>query len=254
MKFKVLGASGGVASGLETTSYSIDDVLLLDAGTGVAQMTLDELLAVERVFLTHSHLDHIVSLPLMLDTRFGHDVPPLKVYLHQETLDALKAHIFNWVIWPDFSELKFQGKRGVEFVTMEHGEIVEFDGYHVQMIPVTHTVPCVAYRIERNGKSLAFTGDTSTTERLWAVLNQHKPLDLLVIECSFPNEDEGIAQESKHYCPKTLACDVGKLEWSTELGIVHIKPGYKAEISQELGQMDMKHRVRYLDSGQSVIL
>ncbi len=67
MKVRVLGCSGAIAKDCRTTSFLIDDNILIDAGTGVGDLTLEEMRQIDHVFLTHSHLDHIAALPLMLD-------------------------------------------------------------------------------------------------------------------------------------------------------------------------------------------
>lgn len=250
MKLRVLGCSGGVAAGLETTSFLIDDDILLDAGTGVASLTMDELLKVKDIFITHSHLDHVAGLPLIVDTLFGNNSEPLRVHAHPDTLQALKKHIFNWVIWPNFAEIESQGVKALEFVSMEHAETVEIRGRTIEMIPVNHTVPCVAYRLENTkGKSLAFSGDTTTNDTLWAALNAHDRLDMLLVECGFPDEYTDIADLSKHYCPRTLAADLEKLEFDPPIGITHLKPGHEAGIVWEIAEQFPGHNVLRLSNG-----
>lgn len=68
MQVRVLGCSGAIARDARTTSFLLDDRILIDAGTGVGDLTLEEMLRIEHVFLTHSHLDHIAALPLMIDS------------------------------------------------------------------------------------------------------------------------------------------------------------------------------------------
>jgi ribonuclease BN (tRNA processing enzyme) len=103
MKIRVLGCSGAIAKDCKTTSFLIDDDVLIDAGTGVGDLTLDEMCAINHVFLTHSHLDHVAALPLMVDAVASQRTAALKIYALAGTIAALKAHIFNNVIWPDFS-------------------------------------------------------------------------------------------------------------------------------------------------------
>ena len=67
MKVRVLGCSGAIAKDCRTTSFLIDNDVLIDAGTGVGDLTLDEMRHVDHVLLTHSHLDHVAALPLMVD-------------------------------------------------------------------------------------------------------------------------------------------------------------------------------------------
>ncbi len=251
MKLRVLGCSGGVAAGLETTSFLIDGDILLDSGTGVAGLTMEELLQVKDIFITHSHLDHIAGLPLIVDTLFGNQTEALRVHAHPVTIKALMDHIFNWVIWPDFTEIEFKGLKAVEFIPMEHGEVLEIRGRSIEMIPVAHTVPCVAYRVENleNGKALAFSGDTATNDTLWPALNKHDSLDMLLIECGFPDSYADIAELSKHYCPKTLAEDLEKLKFDPPIGISHLKPGHEAGIVWEIAEAFPGHNVLRLVNG-----
>ena len=102
MKVRVLGCSGAIAKDCRTTSFLIDKDVLVDAGTGVGDLTLDEMKGIEHVLLTHSHLDHVAALPLMIDAIASALTKPVKVHALAGTIAALKAHIFNNVIWPDF--------------------------------------------------------------------------------------------------------------------------------------------------------
>jgi len=64
-ELRILGCSGGFGAGLRTTSFLWDADTLIDAGTGVGDLSLEELLKIDQIFLTHSHLDHIVSIPFL---------------------------------------------------------------------------------------------------------------------------------------------------------------------------------------------
>ena len=105
MKVRVLGCSGAIAAGCKTTSFLLDDDLLVDAGTGVGDLTLDELARINHILVTHSHLDHIVSIPLLVDSVMNRRTRPIVVHALPATIEALRAHILNWVIWPDFTQL-----------------------------------------------------------------------------------------------------------------------------------------------------
>lgn len=234
MKLRVLGCSGGIASELETTSYLIDDDVLLDAGTGLTTLSIDEITRIRHIFLTHSHLDHIAGFPLMVDTLFGHQQVPLQVHAHPETIAALKEHIFNWVVWPNFEELEFQGIPAFEWRPMEHGEHRDIGGRTLEMIGVNHTVPGVAYRVTEGDASFCFSGDTTTNDNLWRALNAGPPLDMLIVECGFPDEALEIARVSKHYTPRLLAEDLKKLEHRPPIAITHLKPGQELDIVADL--------------------
>ncbi|MEO0578562.1 MAG: MBL fold metallo-hydrolase, partial [Pseudomonadota bacterium] len=126
MQVRILGCSGGIGAGGRTASMLVNGELLLDAGTGVGDLTLDELRGIRAVLLTHSHLDHIASLPLFLDSVFGSGRrEPVVVYARSETIAALKQHIFNWVIWPDFTQLPSPQAPILRFEPFEPDQVME---------------------------------------------------------------------------------------------------------------------------------
>lgn len=234
MQIRVLGCSGGIAKGVATTSYLIDDDILIDAGTGVCSLTLDEMRLIKHIFVTHSHLDHIASIPLLTDTLFDSLVGnPLMVHAQRNTIKVLQDHVFNWAVWPDFTELPHKTNAVLKLKGMTAGSSIDIDGRTIEMITVNHTVPGVGYRIEENGRSFAFSGDTTSNENLWASLNKHDNLDLLFVEAAFANKDIELARVAFHYCPETLARDLPKLKHRPDVYITHLKPGEESLIMKE---------------------
>ena len=234
MKIRVLGCSGGIGKGVATTSFLIDDDILIDAGTGLCQLTLEEMRRIRHIFVTHSHLDHIAAIPLLADTLFDDLIGnPLTVHAQRNTIKVLREHIFNWTIWPDFTALPHKSNAVLKFKGMKATEVVNIDGRDIEMITVNHTVPGVGYRIESNGKAFAFSGDTTSNENLWSTLNRHDRLDLLFVESAFSNEDKELARVAFHYCPETLARDLPKLKHRPQVCISHLKPGEEKLIMKE---------------------
>lgn len=233
MQLRVLGCSGGIGQHLRTSSYLIDDDILLDAGTGVGDLTLDEMRKIKHIFITHSHMDHIVSIPLLVDTLFSDLKEPLIIHAKSATIDALKEHIFNWKIWPDFSELPSKQAPVMKFKIMAPGEVVNIEGRQIEMIDVNHSVPAAAYAIKTADKAMAYSGDTTTNESLWQVLNSYDRLDFMIIESAFADHDEKLAKLSHHYCPSLLAADLRKLKHRPKIGISHLKPGDEKRIMDE---------------------
>ena len=121
MKIRVLGCSGAIARDCRTTSFLVGDDVLIDAGTGVGDLTLEEMEHIDHVFLTHSHLDHIAALPLMLDAIGARRTAPMHVHALPATIAALQAHIFNDVIWPDFTRIPAPDAPFVRFVPFATG-------------------------------------------------------------------------------------------------------------------------------------
>lgn len=234
MKLRILGCSGGVGAQLRTTSLLIDDDVLIDCGSGVGDLTLDEMRRIRHVFLTHSHLDHVAFLPLMLDSIFQDIQEPLVIHGQAATLEALQQHIFNWAIWPDFTQLPTRERPVARFAVMHPGEVRSVGNLAFEMIPVHHTVPAVGYCVvTSSGKVFAFSGDTTTNDTFWQALNARERLDLLLVETAFANADLALSKLARHYCPSLLGEDIKKLRHHPRVLITHHKPGEETAIFSE---------------------
>ncbi len=234
MKVRVLGCGGGVNQNVATTSFLVDDDILIDAGTGVCDLSLDEMRRIKHIFITHSHLDHIASIPLLADTLFDDLIgQPLMVYALPETIKALQDHIFNWTIWPDFTELPHKSNAVLKLEAMTAGTVLDLSGRQIEMIGVNHTVPGVGYCVSADGKAFAFSGDTTSNENFWTSLNKYESLDLLFVESAFADKDLELAKVAFHYCPQLLAEDLPKLKHKTRVYISHLKPGCEQEIIEQ---------------------
>ena len=244
MKLRVLGCSGGIGGNLRTTSLLLDHDVLIDAGTGVNELSLTELMVIDHVFVTHSHLDHIASIPLMVDSVGFVRNHPMTIYATQETLDILKQHIFNWKIWPDFSEIPSAQQPLMRYQPIELGETVVLNGRKITALPANHTVPAVGYHLDSGHSSLVFSGDTFSNDRLWQVVNKIENLRYLIIETAFSNSEKDLAVLSKHLCPSLLAEELAKLTRDAEVYITHLKPGEveltMAEIESCVGRLRPK--------------
>lgn len=250
MRIRVLGCSGGIGAGLRTTCLLVDDDILIDTGTGLGDLDLAALKRIRRVLMTHSHLDHSSGLPLLVDTVFDSIEQPLLVHGRKETLEALKTHIFNWTLWPDFSVLPNLDKPVLAYQPLDLGAWCEFEGRRFRMIEVSHTVPGVGYCLQGENKTFAFSGDTATNDTFWAALNECPRLDILVVETAFANKNEELAGLARHYCPRTLAADIAKLRHDPEIYITHLKPGAEDDIFAEILAALPGRRVHRLVGGE----
>jgi ribonuclease BN (tRNA processing enzyme) len=224
MKLRVLGCSGGIGGSLRTTSFAVDHDILIDAGTGVGELSLAELSKIDHIFITHSHMDHICSLPLLLDSVVGMRCQPVTIYAISETLDILKTHIFNWKIWPDFNEI-YNGKLPVmRYQAITLGEVTNLQGRRISALPANHTVPAVGYHLDSGQGSLVFSGDTHVNDGLWAAVNRIDNLRYLIIETAFSNNEKQLAVLSKHLCPSLLSGELAKFRGAAEVFITHLKP------------------------------
>ena len=250
MQVRILGCSGGIGAGLKTTSILLDDDVLIDAGTGVGDLSLEELRRLRHVFLTHSHLDHVVGLPLFIDAAFeAYLENPLQVHGSVDTIKALQAHLFNDVMWPDFSVLPSAAEAVMRFAPLSAGDVLDLGSRRMTAVEVKHSVPTLGFCVEAAGKVLAFSADTTNNQTLWPVLNQYDNIDVLVIEVSFPNRQAELAQKSGHYCPRTFAQDLAKLDHNPAIWLTAMKPGEEELIMEEVRAELPGRQVSRLESG-----
>lgn len=236
MQLKVLGCSGGIGGHLRTTSFLLDDDILIDAGTGVSDLSIEQLIAINHIFITHAHLDHIACLPLLIDTVMGMRPHPVTLHATKETLSVLKNHIFNWKIWPDFNQIPNAESPFLLYQELNLGETFSLNGMTIRPVPANHVVPSVGYLIDSGKNSLVFTGDTTTCDALWPELNKVSNLKYLIIETAFSNAEAELAKVSKHLCPSMLVQELAKLNKTVEVFITHLKPGEGEMIMQEIEQ------------------
>lgn len=258
MQIRVLGCSGAIAAGCRTSAFLLDDDVLIDAGTGVGDLSLDELAGIEHVLLSHSHLDHVLSLGLMADSvvrrRAGR--PPIRVHALPATIEALRAHVFNGVIWPDFTRLPTSDAPVLAFSPFEVGEVLSLGERRVEVLPAHHTVPAVGFAVlgaSEGGGAWVYTGDTGPNGDLWARLNQMK-VGQLVIETAFSDEERQLARISRHLCPVALGQELGRLSQPTDVYITHIKPGEDDAVMTQIAALKTQHRIHPLAAGQTLRL
>lgn len=231
MKLEILGCSGGIGHGLKTTTFLLDDSLLIDAGTGVELLRMEQMLAIEDIVITHAHLDHIIGLPLMLATIFDQHTRPINIYALPEVVNALQTHIFNWTIWPDYTCLPAENPI-IQLHSVNIGDQLNLQGKTIKVIPAEHPSPTVGYFVSNDKSSFAFSGDSGINPALWPILNQKQP-DLIIIDVSFTDEVDELARLSGHLTPSHLAKELEQLDQPTRIMITHLKPGFEDMIMQQ---------------------
>jgi ribonuclease BN (tRNA processing enzyme) len=249
MRLRVLGCSGGIGGRhLRTTSFLVDSDILIDAGTGVGDLTLAELSQIDHIFITHSHLDHVTSIPFLVDTIGGMRTKAVDVYAAGATIEILKNHLFNWAIWPDFSEIPTPEAPFLRYQEIQVGQAIVLSGRTITPIPARHTVPAVGYHLDSGAASLVFTGDTGPNDALWRVVNRINNLKFPIIETAFSNKERHLAEISRHLCPTLLAEELKKLERNAEIYITHMKPGEIEPTMLEIEECAGSFRPRMLQN------
>ncbi len=248
MKLRVLGCSGGIGGELRTTSFLLDHDTLIDAGTGVGDLSINELAQIDHVFVTHSHMDHVTSIPFIVDTVGWIREKPLTVHATRDTLAILKEHLFNWKLWPDFSQIPDAKNPVMRFETVAMGSPVTLNGRTITPLPANHVVPAVGYRLDSDKASLVFTGDTTSNDALWPIVNEIANLKYLIIETALSDRERDLARRSKHLCPSMLAEELAKLKLAPEIYITHLKPRESELIMQQIAVRVQGRRPRMLQN------
>jgi len=228
----------------------LDHDVLIDAGTGVSDLSLAELSLIDHIFVTHSHLDHISSIPFLVDTVGGMRANPVTVYAQSATIEVMRNHVFNWSIWPDFTQLPTVDKPFMRFEPIQIGQEIEIKGRKITALPANHVVPAVGFHLDSGKASLVFSGDTTTNDALWKLVNKINNLKYVIIETAFCNREKQLAILSKHLCPSMLAEELAKLERSAEIFISHLKPGEIELTMQEIEECAGQYKPRMLQNNQ----
>ena len=249
MKLRILGSAGAEFPDFRPPAFLIDESLLLDAGTSGAVLTEEEQWNIRDIFITHAHLDHIRGIPALADNIIIKNLRHLvDVHASTEVIEALRVHLFNGIIWPDFTVLPTSEEPVLRFNTIASGEpvLVSVSGageepgekYRITAVPVHHTVPAVGYCVEHDGRRLVYTGDTGPTDQIWAYASG---ADALIVEVSFPNSQEPMALLTQHLCCSLLEKELGKIKVLPErILITHPKPQYYAQIKDEIHKMGIR--------------
>ena len=250
MKLRILGCSGGIGGALRTTSMLLDHDVLIDAGTGAGDLSIEELARIDHIFLTHSHLDHVTSIPFIVDSVGWMRDKPLIVHATEPTLEILRRHLFNWKLWPDFTQIPDAQRPFLSYEPVFMGKTVDVNGRKLTPLPANHVVPAIGYRLDSGRASLVFTGDTTTNDALWVEVNKIDNLRYLIIETAFCNRERDLAIASKHLCPSMLADELAKLKLKTDVYITHLKPGEVELTMQEIMECASAYSPRMLENNQ----
>jgi cAMP phosphodiesterase len=235
VELTVIGCHGGETPKHRTCAFIVDDTLAIDAGSLTSGMEVAAQAKLEACLVSHAHLDHIRDLATLADNRCQIQAKPLIVAGTRATLETLRRHFFNNLLWPDFSQIPSGGGTTIQYLELEPERPVTLAGKTVRSILVDHTIEAVSFVIEDARGSIAYSGDTGPTKRMWEVLNSLPDLRALLMEVSFPDREQRLATVSGHHTPRTLAADLAKYRAPQDLPtlLYHIKPVFQAEVERE---------------------
>lgn len=253
-KITILGAHGTKGSHQETSSFLVNESHVIDAGNLLR--ALDEGAAhIDGVWLTHSHLDHIVDIAYILDSYFTLRTKPLKLMGLPQTLEAIKKHFLNDVIWPDFSKIPLSNtdEMSVVYESIELNREYRIDETtSIEAVETTHTVPSCGYIVRKNTSAVLITADTYKNPLLCEAIKKYPEITALVLECSFPSSMGELALESLHLTPALAEEEISCLNRELKLYFNHLKPTFIEQIKKEIYSTLVLKNAIILDDGDTI--
>jgi ribonuclease BN (tRNA processing enzyme) len=244
MKVRVLGCYGGELPGFRTTSFLVNNKVMIDAGAATAALPLKDQVKIEAILLTHSHLDHVRDLGFLADNIFGKREAPVRVYGLPETIRSVKTHVLNNTIWPDFSKLPDEAHPVLTFHEVREGIPAEVEGLVVTAIKVNHLVPAAGYIVRNQDAAFVFSGDTGPTEALWKAAAAVEALRAVFLELSLPDRLIELAEATRHLTLASARRELAKLNRpDLPVYFFHMKPQYLKEIVNEVDAVDSRFHV-----------
>ena len=222
------------------TCYLIDDRVAVDAGSIAIALTAEQRGTVRDIIVTHPHMDHIASLPIFIDDLYPTLEAPVRVHATAEVIALLERDVFNWNVYPRFSELKNDFGPVMEYVPIPEGKEFKLAHLTVIALPVNHIVPTVGLIVSDGKSTVAFSSDTAETQEFWNAVNRVPHVDALLVEASFPNSMAQLAEVSRHFTPASLGQELKKLDHNgLDILAVHLKPAYRDLIIKQLGDLNL---------------
>lgn len=228
------------------TCFLLDGDTALDAGSLTEALPLAAQRRLRRVVLTHAHLDHVATLPFLLENLYGRSTP-LEVVAPSPVLAILRRDLFNGRLWPDFTRLPSRAKPTLSYRAVTPGKPFRADGMAWTALPVDHRVPAYGYLVAKPGRAVLFSGDTMPTERLWTAGRAARDLRAIFLEVSFCDALAGVARASCHLTPRLLPGELAKAPAKVPVFLYHMKPPSLSRIRREVEALD-EPRLRLLES------
>lgn len=246
MKIQILGGHGGLTRGHSTTSFLIDDRLLIDAGAVAGTLSIEEQIKIDHILISHCHLDHTKDLAFLCDNCFGLKDKPFQVYTHATVKNIIKTHLLNDILWPDFSVLPTPEKPTITINAIPEEKKLVIGEYSIMPVKVKHQHDAMGFIVEKGASAVLFTLDTGPTERIWEVAKTYKNLKAIFTEVSFPNALSKVAEVSDHHTANSMKHELTKMPSGVPVILTHLKPNYRDEILKEVKALN-EQRIRVLD-------
>ncbi len=237
MIVRIVGGHGGVAPGFRATSYLIDGKLLIDAGSVASGLLIEEQVQIENILISHPHLDHISDLAFLSDNCFGLRSGPFEVYSNNVVVNAIKSHLMNDIIWPDFSKLPTKENPTIRFNLIEAEKKIKIGHYDILPVRVNHPGNGLGFIIDDGKTSILFTQDTGPTDRIWQLAREVKNLKAIFSEVSFPNNMVQVAIDSQHHTPNTMKEEIKKMPKDIPIFLGHLKPNFQSLLFKEIEEI-----------------
>ncbi len=238
---RVLGCYGGSAPGMRPPSFLIGDHVAIDAGGLTPALSLEEQALVSHIFLSHSHIDHLATLPYLLDNVLSRAENAVSLYGPEGTIRCLSEHLFNGVLWPDFSRISNPKTVIMKMNQLDCGQSMKVHDVEITPFPMEHEVECHGHLVQGPESSVAICSDTSSTKGLLEVFPKAKNLRAVVLEVSFPKRMAEIATLSKHISTESFIREIERIPQHVEVLVSHVKPAYVDEIRQEILSLGLKN-------------
>jgi cAMP phosphodiesterase len=252
MKVKVLGCSGSESIGHLPPGFLVNDRVMLDAGTISAALSIKGQSRITDIFISHTHLDHIKGLLFLADNIIGRIKQPVNIRAIPKVIDAIKKHLMNDLIWPDFTKIPTPNAPVLAYKPFASGTSISAAGLRVKAIPMNHPVPAVGFLVSDGRSSFIYSADTGPNEKLWAEAKKAKNLKGIIVDTSFPNSMDFVAGLSGHFTPAQLHEDLtkAKVAKNVPVYIYHIKPVHKQRVIRELRALG-RTNVKVLQEGKT---
>lgn len=254
MKVKIIGAFGSRLANKFSSCFLINDKIAIDAGN--LSLIGKKANFVNHIFITHSHLDHILDIPFVIAELYPIRKVPLKIYGSNFTIRSLKKFIFNNRIWPDFTKIKIikSLQCSLEFHEIKEGDKIKIENFEITPFSSNHIIPTFGYKIlEKNKSSILISGDTWKQENIWKMANEDNLVKAIFIDVSFPKKFKKLAFQTKHLSTGDLEEEI-KLKLKRKnisVFAYHIKPLFFNEVEKEIKMIRKKvyPKVKYVKQG-----